>query len=238
MMKRERERINIDKIEALKELYLFKELKEEELKNIEKFFVVKKFKKGEYMFHEEDKEPGIYFVIDGIVKLIKETNEGKTVILRLATKGESFGWLVMKDNRPPVNTYTAQALIDTTVLYISNQDFLKLLLMYPALAVRITCELTKNILEAYDRLKSLAVEKVEGRIATLILELVDKIGKKEDDNVAINAPITRQDIAEMAGTTVETAIRIISRWKKEGILDTERGKIEIFDIDYLQDLIS
>jgi len=237
MMKRERESINIDKTEALKELELFKELKEEESKNIEKFFVVKKFKKGEYIFYEGDKEPGVYFVIDGIVKLIKETNEGKTVILRLATKGESFGWLVMKDNRPLVNTYTAQALIDTTVLYISNQDFLKLLLMYPALAVRITCELTKNILEAYDRLKSLAVEKVEGRIAALILELVDKIGKKEGDNVVINAPITRQDIAEMAGTTVETAIRVISRWKKEGILDTERGKIEIFDIDYLQDLI-
>jgi CRP-like cAMP-binding protein len=237
MMKRERESINIDKTEALKELELFKELKEEELENIEKFFVVKKFKKGEYIFYEGDKEPGVYFVIDGIAKLIKETNEGKTVILRLATKGESFGWLVMKDNRPLVNTYTAQALIDTTVLYISNQDFLKLLLMYPALAVRITCELTKNILEAYDRLKSLAVEKVEGRIAALILELVDKIGKKEGDNVVINAPITRQDIAEMAGTTVETAIRVISRWKKEGILDTERGKIEIFDIDYLQDLI-
>lgn len=236
-MRKERERIYIDKIEEMKNMSLFKDLKEEDLKNIERFFIVKKYKKGDYIFYEGDKEPGIYFVIDGIIKLIKETNEGKTVILRLATKGESFGWLVMKENKP-INTYTAQALIDSTVLYISNQDFLKLLLMHPSLAVRITCELTKNILEAYERLKSLAVEKVEGRIATLILELVDKIGKKEGDNVVIHAPITRQDIAEMAGTTVETAIRVISRWKKEGVLDTERGKIEIFDIDYLQDLVS
>ncbi|WP_028950173.1 Crp/Fnr family transcriptional regulator [Sulfurihydrogenibium subterraneum] len=232
-----REIKNIDKLSILKEIPLFSGLKEEELKNIEKFFIYKEYKKGEYIFYEGDKEPGIHFVVDGIIKLIKETSDGKTVILRLATKGESFGWLVMKDSTP-ASTYSAQTLIDSKVLYISNQDFLKLLLMYPALAVRITCDSTKKTLEAYDRLKSLAVEKVEGRIATLILELVEKIGKKEGDNVVINAPITRQDIAEMAGTTVETAIRVISRWKKEGILDTERGKIEIFDIDYLQDLVS
>ncbi len=234
-MRREKVYINIS--EELKKIDIFKELKDEDLKKIEQFFAPKYYKKGDYIFYEGDKEPGIFFIIEGLVKLIKETNEGKTVILRLATTGESFGWLVMKDSKP-TSTYTTQALIDTKAIYISNQDFLKLLLMYPALAVRITCDLTKKILEAYDRLKSLAVEKVEGRIATLLLELVDKIGQKEGDNVVINAPITRQDIAEMAGTTVETAIRVISRWKKEGILDTERGKIEIFDIDYLQDIIS
>lgn len=228
---------NVDKFRILKNIPLFGSLKDEELKNIEKFFIVKEYRKGEYIFYEGDKEPGVYFVVEGIVKLIKETSDGKTVILRLVTNGESFGWLVMKD-ATPTSTYSAQALIDSKVLYISNQDFLKLLLMYPALAVRITCDSTKKTLEAYERLKSLAVEKVEGRIATLLLELVEKIGKKEGDNIVINAPITRQDIAEMAGTTVETAIRIISRWKKEGILDTERGKIEIFDIDYLQDLVS
>lgn len=232
-----RDKVNINISEELKKIDIFKELKEEDLDKIERFFVAKQYKKEDYIFYEGDKEPGIYFIIEGLIKLIKETNEGKTVILRLATNGESFGWLIMKDSKP-TSTYTAQALIDSKVLYISNQDFLKLLLMYPALAVRITCDLTKKILEAYDRLKSLAVEKVEGRIATLLLELLDKIGKKEGDNIVINAPITRQDIAEMAGTTVETTIRVISRWKKEGILDTERGKIEIFDIDYLQDIIS
>ncbi|MGC9080352.1 Crp/Fnr family transcriptional regulator [Sulfurihydrogenibium sp.] len=228
---------NIDKLELIKTIPLLSGLKEDDIKSIEKFFVYKEYKKGEYVFYEGDKEPGIHFVIDGIVKLIKETSDGKTVILRLVTKGESFGWLVMKDSTP-TSTYSAQTLVDSKILYISNQDFLKLLLMYPALAVKITCDSTKKTLEAYDRLKSLAVEKVEGRIATLLVELVEKIGKKESDHIVINAPITRQDIAEMAGTTVETAIRVISKWKKEGILDTERGKIEIFDLDYLKEIVS
>lgn len=232
-----REKISIDKEKALKEIDVFSSLKEEEIKGIEDLFIVKHYRKGDYIFYEGDKEPGIFFVIDGIVKLIKETSEGKTFILQLITKGESFGWLVMKGSKPS-STYSAQALVDTTVLYISNNDFLKLLLMYPALAVRITCDATKRILEAYDRLKSLAVEKVEGRIANLLLELADKIGDPDKDKITINAPITRQDIAEMAGTTVETAIRIISRWKKEGILDTERGKIEIYNIDFLEDIVS
>lgn len=232
-----KEKVFIDKEKALMDIDIFKTLKNEELQSIEDLFIVKHFRKGDYIFYEGDKEPGIYFVVDGIVKLIKETSEGKTVILQLITKGESFGWLVMKGSKPS-STYSAQALVDTTVLYTSNNDFLKLLLMHPALAVRITCEATKRILEAYDRLKSLAVEKVEGRIASLLLELADKIGDPDKDKITINAPITRQDIAEMAGTTVETAIRIISKWKKEKVLDTERGRIEIYNVDFLEEIVS
>jgi len=227
----------MDKENFLKDIPLLEGIPEEDLKEISQYFHIKEFKKNDYIFFEGDEEPGIYIVIDGIVKLIKETADGKTVILRLVTPKEVFGWLVMGDSKPS-STYTAQALIDTKVLYVSNKDFLKLLNLYPALAVKITCDASKMLLEAYDRLKSLAAEKVEGRIANLLLELSRKIGKEEDGKIVIKAPITRQDLAEMTGTTVETAIRIMSKWKKEGIVNTERGKIEILDPDYLEDLIA
>ena len=225
------------KLEYFKELPLFFGLKTNELERIAGYFHEKKYKKGEYIFFEGDEEPGIYIIVDGLVKLIKETTDGKTVIVRLATKGDVFGWLVLSENKPS-STYTAQALTETRVLHITNTDFLRLLTEYPALAVRITCEATKMVLEAYERLKSLAAEKVEGRIASIILELARKIGKEEGDKIVIRAPITRQDLAEMTGTTVETAIRIMSKWKKEGHISTERNKIEILDIDFLEDLIS
>ncbi|WP_456464713.1 Crp/Fnr family transcriptional regulator [Persephonella sp.] len=227
----------MDKENFLKEIPLLEDIPPEEIKKISTYFHLKEYKKNEYIFFEGDEEPGIYIVIEGIVKLIKETADGKTVILRLVTPKEVFGWLVMGESRP-TSTYTAQALVDTKVLYISNQDFLKLLNLYPALAVKITCDASKMLLEAYDRLKSLAAEKVEGRIANLLLELSRKIGKEEDGKIVIRAPITRQDLAEMTGTTVETAIRIMSKWKKEGIVNTERGKIEILDPEYLEDLIA
>ena len=226
----------MDKKEFLKKIDIFKDLKDNELEELSKYFYEENYKKGDYIFFEGDEDPGIYIVVDGIVKLTKETADGKTVILRLATPGEIFGWLVLGDSKPE-STYTAQALIDTKVLHISNADFVRLLTKYPAVAVKITCDASKKLLEAYERLKSLAAEKVEGRIASLLLDLAKKIGREENGKIVINAPITRQDIAEMAGTTVETAIRIISRWKKEGIVDTERGKIEILDPDYLEDII-
>ncbi len=226
----------MDKVEFLKQVDLFKGLKDSELEDIAKYFYEEEYKKGDYIFFEGDDNPGIYIVVDGIVKLTKETSDGKTVILRLATPKEVFGWLVLGESKPE-STYTAQALVDTKVLHISNADFLRLLTKYPAIAVKITCDASKKLLEAYDRLKSLAAEKVEGRIASLLLDLAKKMGKRENGKIVISAPITRQDIAEMAGTTVETAIRIISRWKKEGIVNTERGKIEILDPEYLENII-
>ena len=225
----------MDKIKHFQKLRLFSGLKTKELEEIANYFHEKGFKKGEYIFFEGDEEPGIYIVLEGIVKLTKETAEGKTVIVRLATAGDVFGWFVLGESKP-TSTYTAQTLTDTKVLYISNADFLRLLTEYPALAVRITCESTKMVLEAYERLKSLAAEKVEGRIANIILELAKKIGKEENGRTVIRAPITRQDLAEMTGTTVETAIRIMSKWKKEGHIDTERNKIEIIDMDFLENL--
>ncbi len=227
----------MNKEEFLSKINLFEGLKPKELEEIAKFFHERKYKKNEYIFFEGDDEPGIYILVDGIVKLTKETADGKTVILRLVTPGEVFGWLVVGDSKPE-STYTAQALIDSTVLHIPNADFLRLLVTYPAIAVRITCDASKRVLEAYDRLKSLAAEKVEGRIASLLLELAKKIGKEENGKIVINAPITRQDIAEMTGTTVETAIRIISKWKKEGRLNTQRGRIEILDLDFFESLVS
>ncbi len=226
----------MDKERFLKSLSTFSSLKDSDIKEIAKYFHEEHYKKNEYIFFEGDEEPGMYIVVDGIVKLTKETADGKTVILRLTTPGEFFGWLTVGESKPE-STYTAQALVDTKVLHISNADFLRLLVKYPAIAVRITCDASKMLLEAYDRLKSLAAEKVEGRIATLLLELAKKIGKRENGKYVINAPITRQDIAEMAGTTVETAIRIISKWKKEGIVNTQRGRIEILDPEYLEMLI-
>ena len=227
----------MEKIEYFQQLPLFAGLKTNELERITSYFHEKEYKKGEYIFFEGDEEPGIYIILEGLIKLIKETTDGKTVIVRLATKGDVFGWLVLGENKP-TSTYTAQSLTNSKVLHISNTDFLRLLSEYPALAVRITCEATKMVLEAYERLKSLAAEKVEGRIASILLELARKIGKEEDGKIVIKAPITRQDLAEMTGTTVETAIRIMSKWKKEGIINTERNKIEILDIDFLEDLIS
>jgi len=113
------------------------------------------------------------------------------------------------------------AALDSTVLYISNRDFINLAIKYPAVAIKMTCDATANLLQTYEILK----------------ELAERAGVQKDNKIVIRLPLTRQDIAEMTGTTVETAIRVMSRWKKQGIINTERGYIEILNRRELERLL-
>ena len=90
--------------------------------------------------------------------------------------------------------------------------------------------------ESHETLKSIALERVEARIASLLLKLSDKTGKKVDDGIAIDMRLTKQDIAEMVGTTVETSIRTMSKLKKIGIVTEKNGRIVIKNSEKLKSL--
>jgi len=214
------------KAQSLKDFHLFEDLSESELKQAVQYMQEKSFKKGEYLFFEEEAEPGIYILLEGLIKLLKETHDAKVVIVRLVYPGDIFGWIEWGKKKPK-NTYTAKAITDSKTLYISNKDFINLAIKHPAIAIKMTCEATSTLLQTYETLKNIAGGKVEERIAKVLLEIADRIGKKQDGTIIIDAPFTRNDIAEMTGTTVETAIRVLSKWKKMGIINTERGLIEI-----------
>ncbi|WP_333784394.1 Crp/Fnr family transcriptional regulator [Thermocrinis sp.] len=214
------------KIKDLKNLHLFEDLSENELKQALQYMQEKSFRKGEYLFFEEEAEPGIYILLEGLIKLLKETHDARIVIVRLVYPGDIFGWIEW-GKKTPKNTYTAKAITESKALYISNKDFINLAIKHPAIAIKMTCEATATLLKTYETLKSIAGGKVEERIAKVLLEIADRIGKKYEETIVIDAPLTRNDIAEMTGTTVETTIRVMSKWKKMGIINTERGFIEI-----------
>ncbi len=224
------------KIEFLKKTHLFEDLSPKKLVEVTKYIQVKKYSKGEYIFFEEEAEPGIFILVEGLVKLIKETSDGRSIIVRLVFPGEVFGWIEWGKSVPKFK-YTAMAVLPSTLLYISNKDFINLAIKYPAIAIKLTCDATHNLLQTYEVLKSIASGKVEERIAKLLLELAEKTGEKKNGKIVIRLPLTRQDIAEMTGTTVETTIRIMSRWKKQGIINTERGYIEILKKEELEKLL-
>ncbi|NPB07451.1 MAG: Crp/Fnr family transcriptional regulator [Aquificae bacterium] len=224
------------KIDYLRRIHLFEDLSPDELREVSQYIQVKKYAKGEYIFFEEEAEPGIFILIEGLVKLIKETTDGRSIIVRLVFPGEVFGWIEWGKSVPKFK-YTAMAALTSTLLYISNKDFINLAIKYPAIAIKLTCDATHNLLQTYEVLKSIASGKVEERIARLLLELAEKVGEKKNGSIVIRLPLTRQDIAEMTGTTVETTIRVMSKWKKQGIINTERGYIEIINKDELEKLI-
>jgi len=225
------------KLDFTSRIHLFEDLNPEELREATRYMTLKSYERGDYLFFEEDAEPGIFILVEGLVKLIKETQDGKTIIVRLVFPGDVFGWIEWGRTHGSITYYTAMAVLDSRVLYISNRDFINLAIKYPAVAIRMTCDATANLLQTYEILKSIASGRVEERIAKVLLELAEKAGTRKNDKIVIRLPLTRQDIAEMTGTTVETAIRVMSRWKKQGIINTERGYIEILNRRELEKLL-
>jgi CRP/FNR family transcriptional regulator len=100
-----------------------------------------------------------------------------------------------------------------------------------------TANLGDRIREFHDTLKNIALERVESRIAALLLKLADKTGEKKDKTILIDMRLTKQDIAEMVGTTVETTIRVMSKFKKSGYITDKDGKVLIKDLEALESIV-
>ena len=191
------------------------------------FLVEKRFGKDDYIFFEGDPFSWLGVVLEGRVKMIKHSENGKDVVLDLIAPGEMLGELAAFNGEP--YPATAQAMEPTVVASIHRDDYLRLLKQYPALALRVIEELGRRLREAQEMIKSMAVERVERRIARILLKLAATTGSSSEEGIVIELSLTRQDIAEMVGTTVETAIRTMSKFRKKGLVQTKRGRVVILD---------
>ena len=160
-----------------------------------------------------------YIIAEGKVKALKNSSLGKEFIIAFFGPGEMFGEVAVFENKP--YPASAQAMSQTKVLAIKREDFLSFLATHPQVALRIINVLGGRLRDAQGRLRDLAGERVEQRLARTLLMLSSKIGS--------TLPFTRQEIADMTGTTLETAIRIMSRLRDRGIIRSTRAKIIITD---------
>jgi CRP-like cAMP-binding protein len=186
-------------------------------------FARKEYGPEEYIFFEGDVPCRLWFVEEGRVRLLKHSDMGKDVIVTVVSTGSFLGELAVREGVPcPV---TAQAIGPTVMLTLQADAYLELLHRYPELAVFIIESLGRRLNEAYDTIRSLAVERVERRIARLLLKLANSVGQAAGASILIDMPLTRQDIAEMTGTTVESAIRVMSKFRKQGLIASRSGKL-------------
>lgn len=224
------------KVNIFWKIPMFEYLDAEELDRLLSMCNKEHFSKGDYIFIECDSPRNLYVVSRGEVKLLKQTEDGREMIVEMAYQGEIFGEEAIFDGQP--YPMTAQALGDVELLSISRSDFFSFLRDNPDLALEIITELGARLREAQNTIRALAMERVEWRIARILLILSRKAGVVNEDEVSIDLPLTRQDIADMAATTVETTIRVLSNFKKMGLLDTEKGKIILRDKNHLEDMVS
>jgi CRP-like cAMP-binding protein len=207
------------KEQTLAKSIIFSGLNEDELAELAGLTRQHSYKDGESIFWEGDPPHRFYIVASGRVKIVKHSSLGKEIVLAFFGPGEMFGEVAVFESKPYPGS--AQALSETEVLSIQRKDLLSFLADRPAMALKIINVLGGRLREAQSRLRDLAGERVEQRVARTLLMLSAKLGP--------TLPFTRQEVADMSGTTIETTIRVMSRLRNAGIIRSARGKTVILD---------
>jgi CRP/FNR family transcriptional regulator len=223
-------------IKNLRKIDLFKNLSDEELGELETYITTVTYKKKEDIFTEGDAPEWFYIVSTGKVKITKISHDGKEIILELISPHDIFGGVAVLRNFPyPAN---AVAMEDSEIMKISRKHLMRLVDLFPNLMFCIALQLGDRMKSSYDTLKNIALERVEARIAALLLKLGNKVGVETDEGLMIDMRLTKQDVADMVGTTVETSIRTFSKFKKDGLVSDHDGKFVIKDPEGLAELSS
>lgn len=210
---------HVTRVEVLKRALIFSSLSQDELAELSRIAVERSFSMGEFVFWDGDKADWFYAIAEGKIKVLKHSSSGKEFIIAFFGAGEMFGEVAVFEDKP--YPASAQAVAETRVLAIKREDFWAFLANRPEVALRIIYVLGGRLRDAQGRLRDIAGERVEQRVASILLMLSSKLGP--------DLPFTRQEIADMAGTTTETAIRVMSRLKDRGIIRPLRGKTVIVD---------
>jgi CRP-like cAMP-binding protein len=179
-----------------------------------------------FFFFQGDPATHVYVLVEGRAKLLQVSPAGQQVIMRLLTAGEAFGGIALLKPQAgyPVS---AQAVEDSTALAWEASTLRGLAEKDPAIALNTTEVISSYMTQVQDRYRELATEKVERRIARTLLRLASQSGRKVAEGVLIDIPLTRQDIAQMTGTTLFTVSRTVSEWERQGLLEVGRERVII-----------
>lgn len=224
----------MDRREILGALPVFAGLSDRDWDKVLDLFSERQYQKDDYIFLEGEAPEALYVVKAGKVKVLRHSTDGKDVVLRVVSVGQLLGSVGVFDGGGYPGT--AQAIEDCTLLVIARNDCLTLVSRYPVFALTVINDMGNRLRSSAEQIRSLAVERVEQRIARTLLKLGQTAGADTPDGRVIEMPLTRQDVADMTGTTVETAIRVMSKFRREELIRTRRGKVVLVDIGLLQEI--
>jgi CRP/FNR family transcriptional regulator len=206
-------------IDILRSVPLFASLTPDQIATIADRFRADHFATDTFIFLEGDEADRLWVIREGQIKIVKYNAEGQESLLEVILPGEMFGGAGILFPQHPA---TAVAMTDTITLSIGRAEYLQLIHQYPDIALRIIAILGERLRAAMN-MRALSTERVDTRLAHILLKLCNKVGEQTDEGVKINLPLSRQDLADMTGTTIETAIRIMSKFRKDGLALTEPG---------------
>lgn len=205
------------------DLPLFQSLRPEQVEDVLAASRALRVPKNQAVFAQGEAADRFYLLLDGRLRVVRTTPEGQQIVVRFIGPGELFG--IAMALRIPSYPGTAVAVTDSVALAWPNALWLDLVRKYPSLALNALHTVGGRLQDANARIVEMATQQVERRIAHALLRLANQAGRKVDEGVLINFPISRQDIAEMTGTTLHTVSRTLSAWEDKGWIEGGRQRV-------------
>jgi CRP-like cAMP-binding protein len=188
---------------------------------------VKRMPKGESVFDQGMVAESFYVLLQGYVKDVQTTSAGQQTVVRYVNPKEFFGCAsLMGLMHHPTS---ALAIKDSVILSWSATEMLRLMRCHPSIALNALAGVGRQLMDTLSRTGAAHSERVSRRIARTLLHLVRTSGRQLETGIKIDFPISRQDLAEMAGTTLYTVSRTLSKWQKIGILRSGRQSIVVIN---------
>lgn len=205
----------------------FAELSGEDLDAILASARSSRYPKDTEVFGQDEEATSFFLLLSGHIRVVRTTPDGHQVIARYINEGEVFGIAIAMGR----TTYPASAVaaVDCVVLSWPNSAWPELQSRVPAFGTSAYQTIGARLHETQARVVEMSTQQVEQRIASAVLRLVSQSGRKTAEGIEIDFPITRQDIAEMTGSTLHTVSRLLSAWEDEGIVRSGRQKVIVVD---------
>jgi len=222
--------------EFLQYVPIFSDLDESTLEKIEKIGTRKNYNKNDVIMMEDEVGSALFVIANGKVKVARSSSDGREVILTILSDSDFFGEMAILDGQ--TRSATVTAIEDSDLFLIQRNEFLNLLREHPEISISLLQELTKRLRSADVKIKALSLKDAEGKVATVILQLADDVGKIRHGKVEIEKLPLQQDLANMAGTSRETISRTLHSFAKKGLIELDGVKLLITDYEKFKELFS
>ncbi|MCU0486929.1 MAG: Crp/Fnr family transcriptional regulator [Anaerolineales bacterium] len=212
-------------LDEIGKIPLFQGVAQNQLEELLKAAHQKQIQAGEFFFLQDDPAERMYVLLEGRVKLSQAGPEGEQVLIRVITPVSLFALVAITT----ASSYlvAAQAAEHSLALYWTRQELMEFVLRTPQVAQNAMRIMAERLQEIQERFRQVTTERVERRLVHTLFRLAAQAGKQVDEGVLIDLTLTRQDLAEMSGTTLYTASRILSSWEKQGWVLASRERVII-----------
>lgn len=217
----------------LRQISIFSDLSDEYIEKIDNISVLRSYSKGQILFMEGEPGEAFYYIKSGRVKIYKLSGDGREHILHILNQGHIFAEVTLFNQT--VYPATAEVLENAEIGIIRNSELEKLIMDNASLALQLIKYLNKRLVEAQGKIRNLALYDTCARTAEALVKLAEEYGRKSEKGIELDLNLSRQELANIVGTTRETVIRTLTTFRKDKAIEVDKNSIVILDIERIKE---